>query len=263
MKKRRLTCLLTGIIVLAMGPARAVQASPMITYDFSGTLTTVDNSTGRFGSTIQDGSPFTLEVTLPADTPNSLAGNTSYGHYAFSGPGMSMTINGQPYPLGPVAPGVVGEVAAIPGSGLFYGTQAFLAPSDPSIYDVRLDFSLGSGTGALSSDALPTSLNIADFKSVTPLADLFVFTKDNHAYSVLGRITSATVTGPGSDPSGNASGSGSDSQQSGTGTGTGPGQAVPEPGTFLVVALGAVGFLISRKRGGFGALDEAAATDQG
>src|SRR5262249_16662224 len=170
--------------------------------------------------------PFTLEVALPANTPNVLGSNPVYGHYTLPQPGMSLTINGQPYALGPVDTRAIGEVVVIPGSGQFYGNQAFLSPSDPSLNSVWVGFSLASNTGALSSDALPTSLNIASFTGTTPMVSLHVFYNDNHAYPmVLGTITSATATV----------------------------QAVPEPETFLIVALSAFGLLMTRRGSGIGA----------
>ena len=219
MRYRLRTCFLTGLAVLALDSGEIASASAMVTYDFTGTVTSVDNSSGVFGSQIQTGAPFTLKVTLPADTPNTLGNNPDYGHYTLPQPGMAVTIGGQSYPLGPVESGAVGEVDAIPGSGEFYGTQSFLAPSNPSINSVRVDFSMVSNTGALSSDALPTSLNLANFTGSTPTMDLFVFFNNSQNSSVLATITSATVTT------------------------LGPAQPVPEPGTFLFVALAAVWLL--------------------
>src|SRR5262249_28952061 len=118
-------CSLTGLVLLAMGSAQPVQAGAIVKYDFSGTVTQVDNSTGVFGSQIQTGAPFTLEVALPANPPNVLGSNPVYGHYTLPQPGMSLTINGQPYALGPVDTRAIGEVVVIPGSGQFYGNQAF------------------------------------------------------------------------------------------------------------------------------------------
>src|SRR5262249_29691440 len=147
------------------------------------------------GSQIQTGAPFTLEVALPADTPNVLGSNPDYGHYTLPQPGMSLTINGLPYALGPVDTGAIGEAVPVPRAGQFYGTQPFRSPSDPSINSVRVDFSLASNTGAISADTLPTSLRIANFTAATPMVSLNVFYNDSHAYpKVIGTITSASAT---------------------------------------------------------------------
>jgi hypothetical protein len=220
-------CVLTALVLLVMGSTRPAQASPIVRYDFSGTVTQVDNSSGAFGSQVQTGASFALAVSLPADSPNGLGSNPDYGHYTLPQPGMSLTINGQPYALGPVDTAAIGEVGVTPANGpydgLFYGTQTFLAPSDPSINSIRVDFSMASSTGAVSTDTLPTSLNLANFTATTPMVSLSIFYNDNRHPVALGTITSASVTVLSEE------------------------QAVPEPGTFLIVALGVFGILMTRR----------------
>jgi hypothetical protein len=207
-----------------LGSAQAARADAMITYDFSGTINQINDTSGSLGNQFQTGMPFTLQVTLPADTPNTLGSNTDYGHYTLPQPGMTLTINGQPYPLGPVDTSATGEVVAIPGQGAFYGTQTFLAPSNPNVFSERVDFNLLGHPGVLASDALPTSLNLANFTANTPIMDLFVFYQNSQYASVVATINSVSVNG-----------------------GPGSVQTVPEPGTFVVVALGAAGLFALRR----------------
>ncbi len=179
-----------GVLLGGVG-AGSAHGGAMTTYVFEGTLNRVDNPTGFFDSSIQTGSPFKMTVSIASDTPNDLAGNPTYGHYVFptggSAPAMALTINGQPFHTGSPQNGDVSVLKNPAYGDAFYAYQTFGSTGDPSINSVRLDFDLHATTNKLSSDALPSAVNLADYP-VNPSISLSVFYNDNRAYPGLGGV---------------------------------------------------------------------------
>jgi hypothetical protein len=224
-----------AVMVAVAGPTRG---DALKTYVFEGTVDQVDNSTGFFDSSIQVGSPFKMTVVLPADTPNRLGDNPNFGHYAFPtgtpGSGISLTIDGQPFVTGAAQEGEVGVTVSGGSGDLFYGHQTFAPAGAADIDSTRLDFDLLANGKVLAGDALPDTLNLADF-SASARFFLPVFYKDNRAYpSIGGAITSVAVVG---DP---GAGQGQPIQS--------PGEPVPEPGTGMAFGLVLSAYLVLRRR---------------
>jgi hypothetical protein len=69
----------------------STRASSLTTYIFEGTVNSVNDINGAFDNTIQAGSPFTLKVSIPADTPNHLGSNAVGAQYSLPGSGMSLS----------------------------------------------------------------------------------------------------------------------------------------------------------------------------
>jgi hypothetical protein len=230
----RARLIVAGTLALLGTWAAPAHADALRTYTFEGTISAVDNIGGVFDSSIQVGSPFTMTVTLQADTPNNHNPpfNQIYGDYTLPagtpGQGESLTINGQPYPFGTALNGEV-SVDNNPNYsvGSFYGHQYFTS-SDPQIYWTRLDFNLHPNGRRLSSTALPAPTDFADFSANSSGVYLFDFFKDIKSNptpaEVQGVITSVQVTTVQVAP-------------------------VPEPGSILAFGAAAVGLLAWRRRG--------------
>lgn len=135
------------ILSLAADPAEA----KLITFRYSGVVTSVTDYNGVFGGLVSVGDSFAATYTFDSETPDSAA-DPWYGSYRSSTTAMQTTIGS--LCLG--AEGISNQIGIIDhavGDYITFGTYSF---TSSGIQIGELTFSLGDLTGTvLSSDALP------------------------------------------------------------------------------------------------------------
>lgn len=155
--------------VLSLSPANTAAAA-IITVTFSGTIDWIDDEAANFGGFFTLGDSFS--GTLVYDTGAVRDGNPdpTLGNYDFPAPsapsGFSVTLHGVDFASDPAGPFSIGILDSLdPGTGqgedsLTTGTGPITVPAP--VTGVGLWLFDGTAS-AFDSDALPTTLDLADF----------------------------------------------------------------------------------------------------
>jgi hypothetical protein len=152
---------MAGILAVAIHGSTVVAA--MITFQFGGVVTSVDDRNGALGGTVNVGDPFSGTYTFDSDTPDSRPGDPEIAEYRGSNWSMATTIGG----LALSASGEVNRIFIVDkDTGDSFSLGAFLFDSNGfRVFEFGVDMIDLTGS-ALTGDQLPlTPPDISAFQT--------------------------------------------------------------------------------------------------
>ena len=205
---RRTLALLAWMAVFCLFPACQPARAVLVTWEFEGVLTSVNDYTGFLGPSVYVGAPFSGQLTFDTSVPDNDPGDPHTGSY----PQALVTISGN-----------VGEVSFGGGSGPT--SRILVVNDDPTtLHDVM---SIG-GRVSINGQAVETYLNFRDWDAVMltsdalPVLPLDVGLMETRVFGLASEALGLSVRGTLSS-------------------------LTPEPGTFAVLAVGVVHLALWRR----------------